>query len=53
MGVSNESISRKIAHPQSRKLQAKLTGEKLKGLSNSRKKTLDYNQNLVTQAQKS
>ena len=26
-----KSISRKITHPQSRKLQAKLTGEKLKG----------------------
>ena len=32
-------ISRKITHPQSWKLQAKLTGEKLKGWSNSREKT--------------
>jgi len=34
-----KSISRKITHPQSRNLQAKLTGEKLKGWSNSREKT--------------
>jgi len=63
MGVSKESISKifnkksishKITHPQSWKLQAKLTDEKLKGWSNSREKhTQDYNQNFVTQAQKS
>jgi len=28
---NKKSISRKITHPQSSKLQAKLTGEKLKG----------------------
>ena len=28
---NRKSISRKITHPQSSKLQAKLTGEKLKG----------------------
>ena len=47
MGVSKDrsanfnrkSISRKITHPQSWKLQAKLTGDKLKGWSNSREKT--------------
>ena len=50
---NRKSISRKITHPRSWKLQAKLTGEKLKGWSNSREKTQDYNQNLVTQAQKS
>jgi len=47
MGVSKESISkfltgnrfyRKITHPQFRKLQAKLTGETLKGWSNRREK---------------
>ena len=36
---NRKSISRKITHPQSWKLQAKLTGEKLKGWSNSREKT--------------
>jgi len=36
---NRKSISRKITHRQSRKLQAKLTGEKLKGWSNSREKT--------------
>jgi len=36
---NRKSISRKIMHPQSWKLQAKLTGEKLKGWSNSREKT--------------
>ena len=43
---NRKSISRKITHPQSWKLQAKLTGEKLKGWSNSREKTnsrLGYN----------
>jgi len=35
---NKKSISRKITHPQSSKLQAKLTGEKLKGWSNSREK---------------
>ena len=37
---NRKSISRKITHPQSWKLQAKLTGEKLKGWSNSREKTM-------------
>jgi len=32
-------ISRKFMHPQSWKLQAKLSDEKLKGWSNSREKT--------------
>jgi len=36
---NRKSISRKITHPQSWKLQAKLAGEKLKGWSNSRTKT--------------
>ena len=36
---NRKSISRKITHPQSWKLQAKLTGERLKGWSNSREKT--------------
>jgi len=36
---NRKSISRKITHPQSWKLQAKLTGEKLKGCCNSREKT--------------
>ena len=36
---NRKSISRKITHPQSWKLQAKLAGEKLKGWSNSREKT--------------
>ena len=36
---NRKSISRKITHPQSWKLQAKLTGEKLKGWSYSREKT--------------
>jgi len=36
---NRKSISSKITHPQSWKLQAKLTGEKLKGWSNSREKT--------------
>jgi len=36
---NRKSISRKITHPQSWKLQAKLTDEKLKGWSNSREKT--------------
>jgi len=36
---NRKSISRKITHPQSWELQAKLTGEKLKGWSNSREKT--------------
>jgi len=36
---NRKSISRKITHPQSWKLQAKLTGDKLKGWSNSREKT--------------
>jgi len=36
---NRKSISRKITHPQSCKLQAKLTGEKLKGWSNRREKT--------------
>jgi len=36
---NRKSISRKITHPQSWKLQAKLTGEKLKSWSNSREKT--------------
>jgi len=41
---NRKSISRKITHPQSWKLQAKLAGEKLKGWSNSREKqTQDYN----------
>ena len=35
---NRKSISRKITHPQSWKLQAKLTGEKLKGWSISREK---------------
>jgi len=35
---NRKPISRKITHPQSWKLQAKLTGEKLKGWSNSREK---------------
>ena len=49
---NRKSISRKITHPKSWKLQAKLTGEKLKGWSNSREKqTQDCNQNFVTQAQ--
>jgi len=51
---NRKSISRKITHPQSWKLQAKLTGEKLKGWSNNREKlTQDYNQNFITQAHKS
>ena len=33
---NRKSISRKITHPQSWKLQAKLTGEKLKDWSNSK-----------------
>jgi len=36
---NRKSISRKITNPQSRKLQAKLMGEKLKSWSNSREKT--------------
>ena len=41
---NRKPISRKITHPQSWKLQAKHTGEKLKGWSNSREKTnSDYN----------
>ena len=36
---NKKSISRKITHPQSWKLQAKLAGERLKGWSNSREKT--------------
>jgi len=45
---NRKSISRIITHPQSRKFQAKLTGEKLNGWSNNReKKYQDYNQNLV------
>jgi len=36
---NRKSISCNITHPQSRKLQAKLTGEKLKAWSNSREKT--------------
>jgi len=36
---NRKSISRKITHLQSWKLQAKLTGEKLNGWSNSREKT--------------
>ena len=36
---NRKSISRRIMHPQSWKLQAKLTGEKLKGWSNIRQKT--------------
>ena len=36
---NRKSISRKITHPQSWKLQATLTDEKLKGWSNSREKT--------------
>ena len=36
---NRKSISRKITDPQSWKLQAKLTGEKSKGWSNSREKT--------------
>jgi len=36
---NRKSISRKITHPHSWKLQAKLTGEKWKGWSNSREKT--------------
>jgi len=37
--LKGKSISRKITHRQSWKLQAKLTGEKLKGWSNSKEKT--------------
>ena len=36
---NRKSISRKITHPLSWKLQAMLTGEKLKGWSNCREKT--------------
>jgi len=51
---NRKSISRKITHPQSWKLQAKLTGEKLKGeVTAEKKQTQDYNQNFVTQADKS
>ena len=51
---NRKSISRKITHSQSWKLQTKLTGEKLKGWSNSREKqTQDYNRNFVIQAHKS
>ena len=47
---NRKSISRKITHPQSWKLHAKLTGEKVQ---QRKKQTQDYNQNIVTQAQKS
>ena len=36
---NRKSISRKITHPQSWKLRAKLTGEKVKGWSTAEKKT--------------
>ena len=52
---NRKSISRKITHPQSWNLQAKFTGEKLKGWSNSREKTNSRLQlkNFVIQAHKS
>ena len=51
---NRKSISRKITHPQSWKLQAKLTGENFKGwVTAEKKQTQDYSQNFVTQAHKS
>ena len=50
---NRKSISRKITHPQSWKLQAKLAGEKLKAeVTAEKKQTQDYNKNFVIQAHK-